>query len=96
MSADTEKSTLPPSQTEGGNAPDADEVAPEPATESGVDSSAGGDADATTSGRANLSDGQDVEPSVKVVEPSVSDAKKADAAMNPAQAVQDYAETKRA
>jgi hypothetical protein len=127
MTTDPEKSIVPPSQTSGGNAPDADEVArkgdwaghaadgivpaeqggsdapremlapdpelgssvlgqttgsDEPATESGVDSSAGDDAEATASAGANLPHGEGVERSVR------------DAAMNPMQAVHDYHKTK--
>jgi hypothetical protein len=65
MATATEQTIVPPSQTTGGNAPDADEVAPE-----------------------------GVEPTI--VEPSIADNKKAEAAMNPMQAVHDYEETKRA
>jgi hypothetical protein len=100
MATDPENSTVPPSQTTGGNAPDADEVAQkpdpelgssvlgqttgsdEPATASGVDPSAGDDTDATTSGGANLPDGEDVEPSIRHT------------AMNAMQTVRDYAKTK--
>jgi len=122
MTTATEKSIVPPSQTTGGNAPDADEIArkgawagqgivptelggtdapremltPDPglgssalAQTTGSDESATG-ADSTTSGGANLPNGEGI------VEPSLRDVKKADAAMNPAQAVHDYEATKRA
>jgi hypothetical protein len=126
MTTDPEKSIVPPSQTSGGNAPDADEVArkgdwaghaaegivpaeqggsdapremlapdpelgssvlgqttgsDEPATDLGVDSSAGDNAEATN-GRANLPVTEGVEPSVRA------------AAMNAMQAVRDYTKTK--
>jgi hypothetical protein len=53
-----------------------------PATDSGVDSSAGDDADATTRDGANLPDREGIDPSVR------------HAAMNAMQAVRDYAKTK--
>jgi hypothetical protein len=107
---DSEQSIVPPSQTSGGTAPDAQEVAEkgdwaghaaggivpaedggsdapremladdpeltssalgqttgsdEPATETGVDLSAGDNADATTQGGANLPDDPNAEPDVK-------------------------------
>lgn len=68
----------------------------EPATESAVDSTAGDDAGAAPSGGANPPDGEGVKTSISDAKPSVSDVKKADAAMDATQAVQDYAETKRA
>jgi hypothetical protein len=79
-----------PAPPEGSGAPP-ETLAPDPAlaTESGVDLSAADDADATTSGGASPPTG----PGAK---PSVGDIKKADAAMDPAQAVHDYAATKRA
>jgi cytoskeletal protein RodZ len=67
-------------------------VPAEPASESGVDPSAGDAADATTSEGAILPDGERM-PSIND-EPSRSDLKKADAAMDAAQAVHDYSETK--
>jgi hypothetical protein len=73
MPTDPEQPIVPPSQTTGGN---------EPATESGVDSSAGDDADATTSAGANLPDEEAAEPSIR------------DAATNAMQTVRDYAKTK--
>jgi hypothetical protein len=127
MTTEPEKPIVPPSQTRGGNAPDADEVArkgdwaghaaegivpaeqggsdapremlppdpelgssvlgqttgsDEPATESGVDSSAGDDAEAT-SAAANLP------PVPEGVDPSIRKA-----AMNAMQAVRDYTATK--
>jgi hypothetical protein len=127
MATDPQNSIVPPSQTAGGNASDADEVArkgdlaeraaegispaeqaesdaprgkpapdpelgssvlgqttgsDEPATASGVDSSAGDDTDATTSDGADLPDGEGVEPPIRHV------------AMDAMQTVRDYAATK--
>jgi hypothetical protein len=100
-----------PSQTSGVTAPDADEVAQKgdwvgqgivpaeqdaPATEP-VTPSAGDDAAATASADANLPDAEAVEPvDPSTVRPTVSDIKKADAAMDPMQAVRAYEESKRA
>jgi hypothetical protein len=93
MATAPEKTTVPPNETVGDNAPEG--IAPsevveqttspdEAATESGVDSSAGDSGDATTTPAPGVPPVADVEPDIR------------GAAMNAQQAVRDYAATKRA
>lgn len=83
MATGPEKTIVPPDPELGSSVLGQTTSSDEPATDSGVDSSAGDAADATTSGGPGLPVG-DVDPAIR------------NAAMNAMQAVRDYAATKRA
>jgi hypothetical protein len=98
MTTDPENSNVPPSQTSDSDAPaeQAGSVAPgetpAPDPELGLDPSAADVAEAITSGGANLPDEEGVEPATPepATPAAASSRADADAAMNPAQAVEDY------